>query len=62
MLLSDDDSSASEVKVDDGGLHAESAAADEGLLDSLETAIEHTVTGSSRVTALSLARLKRERD
>ena len=42
MLLGDDDSSASEAEVDDGGLRAESAAADEGLLDSPETAIDST--------------------
>jgi hypothetical protein len=42
MLLGDDDSSTSEAIVDDGGLHAESAALDEGLLDSPETAIEST--------------------
>jgi len=40
VLLGDDDSSASEAEVDDGGLRAESAAADEGLLDSPETAID----------------------
>ncbi|KAE8440724.1 hypothetical protein EG329_006775 [Mollisiaceae sp. DMI_Dod_QoI] len=42
VLLGDDDSSASEAEVDDGGLRAESAAADEGLLDSLETATDST--------------------
>jgi hypothetical protein len=42
VLLGDNDSSASEAEVDNGGLHTESAAADEGLLDSLETAIEST--------------------
>lgn len=31
MLLGDDYSSASEAEVDDGGLHTESAAADEGF-------------------------------
>lgn len=33
MLLGDNDSSASEVGVDDGGLRAESAAVGAGLLD-----------------------------
>jgi hypothetical protein len=42
VLLGDDDSSASKAEVDDGGLRAESAAVDEGLLDSLETAIDST--------------------
>lgn len=42
MLLGDDDSSACEAEVDDSGLCAESAAADKGLLDSLETAIDST--------------------
>ncbi|KAF8847684.1 hypothetical protein BDZ45DRAFT_754641 [Acephala macrosclerotiorum] len=42
VLLGNDDSIASEAEVDDGGLHAESAAADEGLLDNPETAIEST--------------------
>jgi hypothetical protein len=40
MLLGDDDSSASKAKVDDDGLYADSVVADEGLLDSPETAIE----------------------
>jgi hypothetical protein len=42
VLLGDDDSSASEAEVDDGGLRAKSAVADEGLLDSPETAIDLT--------------------
>lgn len=42
VLLGDDDSSASEAEVDDSGLCAESAAADEGLLNSPETAIDST--------------------
>ena len=42
MLLGDDDSSASEAEVDDGDLRAESAAADESLLDSPEAAIDST--------------------
>jgi hypothetical protein len=42
VLLGDDDSRASEAEVYDSGLRAESAAADEGLLDSLETAIHST--------------------
>ncbi|KAF8862783.1 hypothetical protein BDZ45DRAFT_183191 [Acephala macrosclerotiorum] len=42
VLLGNDDSSASEAEVDNGDLHAESAAADEGLLDNPETAIEST--------------------
>jgi hypothetical protein len=42
VLLGDDDSSASEAEVDDGGLYAESAAADESLLDNLETAVGST--------------------
>ncbi|KUJ16852.1 uncharacterized protein LY89DRAFT_669299 [Mollisia scopiformis] len=42
VLLGDDDSSASGAEVDDSGLLAESAAADEGRLDSLETAIDST--------------------
>jgi hypothetical protein len=40
VLLGDDDSSASEAEVDDSSLRIKSEAADEGLLDSLETAIE----------------------
>jgi hypothetical protein len=40
VLLGDDDSRASKAKVNDSG--AESAAADKGLLDSLETAIDST--------------------
>ncbi|KAI9769973.1 MAG: hypothetical protein M1840_003684 [Geoglossum simile] len=39
VLLGDDDSSASKVGVGSGDLRAESAAADEGLLDSPETAM-----------------------
>jgi hypothetical protein len=42
VLLGDDDSRASEAEVNDSGLRAESAAADEGLLNSLETAIDST--------------------
>lgn len=42
MPPGDNDSSASEAEVDDGGLRTESAAADKGLLDSLETAINST--------------------
>jgi hypothetical protein len=42
VLLGDDDSSAPEAEVDDTGLRAESVAADEGLLDSLETDIDST--------------------
>jgi hypothetical protein len=42
VLLGDDDSKASKAKVNDSGLRAESAAADKGLLDSLETAIYST--------------------
>ncbi|KAF8850006.1 hypothetical protein BDZ45DRAFT_697068 [Acephala macrosclerotiorum] len=44
VLLGDDDSSTSEAEAeaDDGGPRAESAAADEGLLDSLETTIDST--------------------
>ncbi|KAH0535945.1 hypothetical protein FGG08_007156 [Glutinoglossum americanum] len=42
VLLGDDDSSASEAEVDGGGLYAESAAADESLLDNLETAVGST--------------------
>ncbi|CZR56277.1 uncharacterized protein PAC_06165 [Phialocephala subalpina] len=42
VLLGDDDSSASEAEADDGGLRVENAAADEGLLDSPETAIDST--------------------
>ena len=42
MLLGDDDSSASKAEVDNGGLCAESAPVDEGLLNSLETAIDST--------------------
>ncbi|KAI9863863.1 MAG: hypothetical protein M1813_003515 [Trichoglossum hirsutum] len=44
VLLGDDDSSAFEAEVDDGGLYAESAAADESLLDNLETAVESTTS------------------
>ena len=44
VLLGDDDSSASKAEIDDGGLHAESAAVDENLLDSLETAIDSTTS------------------
>ncbi|PVH68166.1 hypothetical protein DL98DRAFT_542612 [Cadophora sp. DSE1049] len=40
VLLGDDNSSASEHEVDDSSLHTESETADEGLLDSLKTAIE----------------------
>jgi hypothetical protein len=39
VLLGDDDLRASKAEVYDSGLCAESVAADEGLLDSLETAI-----------------------
>ncbi|CZR55725.1 uncharacterized protein PAC_05613 [Phialocephala subalpina] len=42
VLLSDDDSSASKAEVNNGGLRAESTAADESLLDSPETAIDST--------------------
>jgi hypothetical protein len=42
VLLGDDDSSASKVGVGSGDLRAESAAADEGLLDSPETTIDST--------------------
>ena len=42
MLLGGDDLSASEAGVDDGGPRAEIVAADEGLLDSPETATDST--------------------
>ena len=42
MLLGDDDSSASEVEVDDGSLRAESVVVDAGLLDNPETAVNST--------------------
>ncbi|KAH8795579.1 hypothetical protein BGZ57DRAFT_920806 [Hyaloscypha finlandica] len=39
VLLGDNDSTASEAEVDDGGPCAESVAVDEGLLDSPETLV-----------------------
>ncbi|KAG9228860.1 hypothetical protein BJ875DRAFT_489458 [Amylocarpus encephaloides] len=42
ILLGDDDSRASKAEVNDSGLYTESVAADEGLLDSLETFIHST--------------------
>jgi hypothetical protein len=47
MLLGNDDSSASEFEIDDGGLHAESTAADERLSDSPETAAHSTTPAPS---------------
>ncbi len=42
MLLGDYNSSASEAEVDNTSFHTESVAADKGLLNSLETAIDST--------------------
>lgn len=42
MLLGNNDSRASKAEVYDSGLYAKSTAADEGLLNSLETAIHST--------------------
>jgi len=47
MLLRDNNSNASKAEVDNDSLRAENAAADEGLLDSLETAIDSTTPAPS---------------